>query len=214
MHSLCYIALLFLCSFSALPSVLSIQCNKTQYAWPISTPNLCCGKCTPGEYMVRRPENSCGTVCQPCPDDRYTDTYNVMMSCNFCKECKESNMEYGSVCNTTHDAVCKCIAGFRCADQPCTECVPIPTTTTPTLPPPTTAFTDTMWYLVTITALLCVGITLIVTTKLKSLLHWMRSKHGYILAKKATPLPQSTTEDEGVSKPVQEMCGKCEQLIV
>ncbi|KAM7421056.1 hypothetical protein PAMA_015303 [Pampus argenteus] len=216
MQSLCYIALLVLCSFFALPSALSIQCNKTQYAWPIQAPYLCCDKCAPGNYMVRRPHSTCGTVCQPCPDNRYTDTYNVQMSCSFCKECTKPNLEYESLCSTTHDAVCKCKAGFRCRDQPCTECVPIPittttTTTTPTLPPPAT---DTVWYLVTITALLCVGIALIVTTKLKPFLRWMRSKHGYILAKNPTPLPQSTTEDEGVSKPVQEMCGKCEQPIV
>ncbi|XP_067457295.1 CD27 antigen [Thunnus thynnus] len=223
-----YIALLFLCDFSFLPSVLSIRCSDSQYTWPVDQPKLCCDKCPPGEHLLRRPADTCGTECKPCTGDRYTDSYNVQMDCDVCRSCNKENMEPESQCSVTRNAVCRCKAGFKCRDKQCTQCIPVPTTTSkPTLPPSTTAFKpsastifapspapvkDTMWYLVII-ALLCVGLVLIVISKLKPILCWIRSKRGYILTEKPTALPGNATDDEGVSKPVQEMCGKCEQPI-
>lgn len=62
----------------------------------------------------------------------------------------------------------------------------------------------TVWLLM-ITACLCTGIAFVVVTTVKSI----RSKNGYILTEK----PATASEDEGVSKPVQEVCGKCDQPI-
>lgn len=45
-----------------------------------------------------------------------------------------ANMEYKSHCNGTHNVVCKCKAGYECEDQSCGQCVPILSTTNPTLP--------------------------------------------------------------------------------
>ena len=52
--------------------------------------------------------------------------------------CLTANMEYKSLCNATHNAVCRCKAGYECQDKFCKDCVPIRTTTKPTLPPSTT----------------------------------------------------------------------------
>ncbi|XP_049903449.1 CD27 antigen isoform X1 [Epinephelus moara] len=72
--------------------------------------------------------------------------------------------------------------------------------------------TDTAWFLVII-ALLCTGLALVVLTKIKPFLRWIKSKQGYFLAKEAAPAPQGS-EDEEVSTPVQEVLGKCDQCDV
>ncbi|XP_044065026.1 uncharacterized protein cd27 isoform X3 [Siniperca chuatsi] len=223
MQPLCYFAFTALCTLSFLSTVLSIQCNKTQYAWPVETSHLCCNMCPPGERMVRRSPHTCGIMCEACEGNRYIDTYNVEMSCTVCENCNKPNMEYESKCDTTHQAVCRCKAGFKCKDQPCTQCVPIVITTTTALKPVTlttlwvprkplrVSLTDTVWFLVII-ALLCAGFALIVVTKIKPFLRWIRAKHGYFLAKKPAPVPPCCQDDE-VSTPVQEVCGKCDQPI-
>lgn len=53
MQPLCYIALTALCSLLFLSPVASIQCNKTQYQWPVKAPTLCCNKCPPGNVGWR-----------------------------------------------------------------------------------------------------------------------------------------------------------------
>ncbi|KAK2844739.1 hypothetical protein Q5P01_011398 [Channa striata] len=206
-----------LCFFS---SVLSIECNETHYQWPVNEPRLCCNKCAPGQHMVRRPENSCGVTCNSCTGNRYTDSYNVYMTCNSCTTCNKPNMKFLSQCNTTHNAVCTCTAGYKCKDQPCTQCEAISAPTEPTLLLSTTILTTT-WKsesindtasLLVIIALLCAVIAFAIATNIKPFLCWIRSKHGYFLTQKPAPESQFS-EDEDVSKPVQEVCGKCDQPI-
>ncbi|XP_070768609.1 tumor necrosis factor receptor superfamily member 6-like [Enoplosus armatus] len=218
MQLLCYFAFTSLCTLSFLSPVLSIQCNATQYAWPVNPPHsLCCNKCPPGQRMVRRSKSNCDIECEPCEGNRYTDTYNVDLSCNVCENCNKQNMEYESKCDTTHKAVCRCKAGYECRDQPCTQCVPMIISTTTALKPgtlttlwvPPKPVRDTVWLLVII-AFLCAGSALIVVTKIKPFLRWVRSKHGYLLAEKPAPVPPFSQDDD-VSTPVQEVCGKCDQ---
>ncbi|XP_078027776.1 uncharacterized protein LOC117265575 isoform X2 [Epinephelus lanceolatus] len=139
-----------------------------------------------------------------------------------------ANMEYKRNCSTTHNAVCGCKAGYACRDPSCKDCVPIPTSTIKTTLPPSTAalkpgalttlwepsqpIKDTAWFLVII-ALLCIGLALVVLTKIKPFLRWIKSKQGYFLAKEAAPVLQGS-EDEEVSTPVQEVLGKCDQCDV
>ncbi|XP_035528599.1 tumor necrosis factor receptor superfamily member 6 [Morone saxatilis] len=220
MQQLCHFAFTILCSLSFLSAVLSLQCNDTQYSWPVTDSKFCCNKCQPGKYMVRRSQNvKCQITCETCMDDHYADTYNVELYCKHCTSCNKPNMEYMSACNSTHDTVCRCKAGYECREQPCKVCVPIPTTTKPTTTPTpattpknsssTTVLTDTAWFLIII-ILLSVILSFFGITKMKPFLHWIRSKHGYLLAKTPAPMPPFL-EDDSVSKPVQEVCGKCDQ---
>ncbi|KAK5861779.1 hypothetical protein PBY51_017229 [Eleginops maclovinus] len=219
MQPLCNLALTFLCALSFLSSVFSLQCNDTQYAWPVDQPTLCCNKCQPGQRMRQRSPVTCENKCGPCATNRYTDTYTVMYDCEVCDKCNKPNMEYSSNCTTTHNAVCRCKAGYRCKDVTCKQCVPTPTTTTK--PKPTTVLRyetltepwprqirDTAWFLVII-ALLCAGLAIVVLAKMKPFLRWIKSKHGYFLAKEPAPVP-ARFDDEGVSTPIQEVLGKCE----
>ncbi|KAL7394550.1 hypothetical protein ABVT39_027773 [Epinephelus coioides] len=226
MQPLC--AFIFLCTLSLLSPVLSRQCTDTEYAWPMDRPHLCCPMCVPGEHMAGRKQDSCSKNCVPCTEGLYTEKNNVDMTCEVCANCNKPNMEYKRNCSATHNAVCGCKAGYACRDPSCKDCVPIPTSTIKTtLPPPTTALKpgslttlrepsqpikDTAWFLVII-ALLCTGLALVVVTKIKPFLRWIKSKQGYFLAKEAAPALQGS-EDEEVSTPVQEVLGKCDQCDV
>ncbi|KAM8734942.1 uncharacterized protein AB9X84_023569 isoform 1-T2 [Acanthopagrus schlegelii] len=216
MQPLFNITFTVLCSLSLLSSVLSIQCNKTQYPWPLEQPQLCCDLCPPGTYMSFRHDTRCEIVCKPCPDNLFRDSFNLEQNCEYCTSCKTSNMEYESECNATHNAVCRCKDGYRCREQPCKECEPIPTTTTPVTPttalkPPTNPATpstpseplgDNVWFLV-ITALLSAIIALVVVTNSKPILHWIRSKSDYPSVKQQPPVTPCSPDGD-VSTPVQE----------
>ncbi|XP_034730242.1 CD27 antigen isoform X2 [Etheostoma cragini] len=204
MQPLCFIAFTLLVSLSCLSAVLSINCNERKYNWPVERPYLCCDKCPPGKHMVRRSYTICEIECQSCTRDLFNEKYNVELTCDFCENCDKPNMEYSSHCNATHNAVCRCKAGYRCKDQSCKQCVPtvpiLPFTTKSTLPPSTTALKPRAYH---------TGIALVVVTKIKPFLHWIKAKHSYLLAKEAV-LVLPVSEDEEVSKPVQEVRGKCD----
>ncbi|XP_068179490.1 CD27 antigen-like isoform X3 [Antennarius striatus] len=248
MQPLHYFPSILLCSLSFLSSVLSIQCNEKQYPWPPLKPEFCCNMCPPGKHLVRRLDD-CQIECDDCEGKRYMDTYTKELTCKFCKNCDRPSMEYKSNCNSTHNAECRCKSGYECKEkQPCTQCVPIPTTkptlppsttanmeyksdcnsthnaecrcksgyeckekpckqcvpiptTKPTLPPSTTG-TDAAGSLVII-GLLSAGIAVILVTKIKPFLHWIRSKHGSLMADSCPPVAPCS-EDEEVSRPVQE----------
>ncbi|KAM9852355.1 uncharacterized protein ACBR49_005443 [Aulostomus maculatus] len=226
MQTLFCIALISLCSLSY-SSVLSKQCSERQYAWPVLSPRHCCEKCPPGKYMLWRATGNCDRKCEPCPAGSYIDSDNVEMQCEFCVNCNKGNMDYDLKCTPVRNAVCKCKDGYKCKDRECTMCLSVPTAINSTLPPssltdpqPGTATTtsratkphiDMTGYLV-IVALLCLGITLIVLTKKKPVACWIRSNQRYFVADKPAAVG-ACTESEGMSKPVQEMCGKCDQPI-
>ncbi|KAM9310603.1 uncharacterized protein KZ484_026462 [Pholidichthys leucotaenia] len=125
MQSRFYLAFSVLCIFSRLSHELS--CNDRQYNWKSSGREACCDRCPPGQYMMRRSSSSCYIECKPCHGPRYTDKYNVAMSCDICHRCNHLSMELVSNCNATHNTVCKCKAGYTCSDKECKECVLIPT---------------------------------------------------------------------------------------
>ncbi|XP_028280307.1 tumor necrosis factor receptor superfamily member 14 [Parambassis ranga] len=222
MLPICYFTFV-LCSLAWLSS--SLECNRTQYPWPVVSPKFCCNMCPPGHRMIRRTNDVCGITCEACQDNQYIEAHNVEMNCKFCEVCNKENMVYKSNCSATHNAVCACKAGYRCENQDCTACELIPTTTKkPTLPPPTKALKpttpsappkpmgDKVWFLVII-ALLCAGIALAVVTKIKPFLRWTRSIYGYFLPDKQEHTDDADIEDNDMPKPVQEVCGKCDQPI-
>ncbi|XP_068613996.1 CD27 antigen-like [Brachionichthys hirsutus] len=199
MQPLHYFAFTLLCSLSFLSSVLSIQCKETQYPWPAPKPEFCCDMCRPGKYLASRSRFTCEKVCEDCKGKRYRDAYNVELTCKFCENCDRPNMDYKSDCNASRNAECRCKAGYECKEHPCKQCVPIPTTK----PPPSTAGTDTVWSLVII-GLLSAGMAVILVTKIKPFLHWIRLKHDSLLADSGAIPVAPCSKDEDVSKPVQE----------
>uniref|UniRef100_A0A096MDU4 TNFR-Cys domain-containing protein n=1 Tax=Poecilia formosa TaxID=48698 RepID=A0A096MDU4_POEFO len=130
-----------LCSLPSFSSGLDIQCKDEEYEWPILKPTFCCKKCPPGHRYISRSDKTCEITCEPCDENRYSDSFNLEGNCNVCDVCKKAltaNFEVESNCTTTKNTVCKCRAGYRCTDASCTFCEPVPTTTQPTTPPSTT----------------------------------------------------------------------------
>ncbi|XP_021176046.2 tumor necrosis factor receptor superfamily member 23 [Fundulus heteroclitus] len=228
MLPLCYLTVSLLWSLPFLSSVFPLNCNETQYEWPMQNPKNCCKKCPPGFHYISRSQESCDIKCEPCKGERYMDSYNLETTCYVCDVCNKANFEKVSSCKPTTNTVCKCSVGYRCKDGPCTKCEPVPTTIKSTPPPSTTEATgfssttrttikpnnpirDTQWYLVII-VLLCAGIALVVVTKIKPFLHWIRSNQGYFLPQKVVVVSPCAVDDD-VSKPVQEVCGKCDHCI-
>ncbi|XP_072317614.1 CD27 antigen-like [Eucyclogobius newberryi] len=184
--------------------------------------------CPPGQYMKIRDKKTCRIDCQPCTGQRYTDAYNLG-TCKICDACSKENMEIVSQCNATRNAVCRCKAGFACENEACDYCTAIPTTTAPPAAPRSTTavskhevrptlqatkpIQDTAWFLIII-GLLCVGLALVIVTKIKPLLIWLKD---YCLVRKPVPAPVSLyhPQDEGdegdegdeeeACKPVQEV---------
>ncbi|KAK7886906.1 hypothetical protein WMY93_026527 [Mugilogobius chulae] len=131
------LTLLFLLSF--IHTGLSLSCRQTEYPWPNDNPQNCCSKCPPGQYMRSRDKTTCAIDCRNCTGKRYTDSYNVN-TCKICDDCSSAeNMELVWSCNRTHNTVCRCKAGFTCANEACDSCVELPATTAA----PTTTTTTT-----------------------------------------------------------------------
>ncbi|XP_061669340.1 tumor necrosis factor receptor superfamily member 5-like, partial [Syngnathoides biaculeatus] len=228
MHT--YLVLTSLCSLWFLaPSVLSMQCKDRQYAWPVKAPHSCCDKCPPGQHMIRRSPTACDIECGLCTGDRYTDSYNVQMTCDVCRMCDKSNMEYESTCHTSRNAVCRCEAGYKCTDEACTECLRVPGTvkssTTANLSPechgcpkpgadlvdPDDVRADAKHNLVEILPV-CAVIAVVVALLVMAFRQWIRPKNCSNSEDTPTAVLLSTEEKEAC-KPVQEMCGKCEQTV-
>ncbi|XP_077382171.1 tumor necrosis factor receptor superfamily member 5 [Festucalex cinctus] len=194
-----------LCNLCLYSSVLSLQCENSQYAWPVNAPQRCCDKCPPGEHMIRRSQTTCEIECGRCTGERYTDSYNVEMSCDVCTTCDKPNMEYESPCRISQNAVCRCHVGYECTDEACTQCLHVPGTVK-------SGTTDAKWYLVEALPV-CAVLAIVVFLLVLLFQSWLRSKRGYHSeVKLAAGLP-GTEEEVAVCKPVQEVCGKCEQSV-
>ncbi|XP_076010765.1 uncharacterized protein LOC143003890 isoform X2 [Genypterus blacodes] len=215
---------------------LSHECSETQYLWPIDVNKLCCKKCPPGEFIRSRDPHTCTNLCEKCRPGWFTDSYNAALKCTRCKICdNRENLVLQLECNVTHDTVCRCQPGYRCTGQPCDVCqliptpTPTPTQTTPTprhrpntstaaskpvtlstLGIPTEPSRENNSWLVVIIVVLCATVLLMVVLKVRPLLDWIRSKHGCFFREKIA-IP--ATEEDSVSKPIQEVCRKCDQPI-
>ncbi|XP_056301148.1 uncharacterized protein cd27 isoform X2 [Pseudoliparis swirei] len=160
--------------------------------------------------MVRtRPSSSCEIECELCIGDRYIDTYNDKLNCKICKNCLKPNMEYRLHCNATHNAVCTCKANYRCKDQSCEQCVPIPSTTTKsTFPPSTPVLKPGALTTVRTPSQPIRGSVQFCVCQLKK--EEIMDFSSYRLARDSPSVPSGSEE---VSTPVQEVLGKCEMKL-
>ncbi|XP_044203680.1 tumor necrosis factor receptor superfamily member 18 isoform X1 [Thunnus albacares] len=79
----------------------------------------CCDKCPPGTYMKQFCSDQQQTVCSPCEDGFFSDTYNVFDRCEECRSCPQ---DYAEKCTPTTNANCSCFSGFLCSNNMCTKC--------------------------------------------------------------------------------------------
>ncbi|XP_051887254.1 tumor necrosis factor receptor superfamily member 6B-like isoform X2 [Pristis pectinata] len=84
-----------------------------------------CEKCPPGTFAEKHCTSSHPTICGPCPDLHYTQYWNYLQKCRYCNVfCVEHQYEKQQ-CNSTHNRVCECKAGYYLEFEFClkhTEC--------------------------------------------------------------------------------------------
>uniref|UniRef100_A0A8C9AGH3 TNF receptor superfamily member 11b n=1 Tax=Prolemur simus TaxID=1328070 RepID=A0A8C9AGH3_PROSS len=78
---------------------------------PETSRQLMCDKCPPGTYLKEHCTARWETVCAPCPDHYYTDSWHTSDECLYCNPvCKE--LQYvKQECSRTHNRVCECKEG-------------------------------------------------------------------------------------------------------
>ncbi|XP_067904898.1 tumor necrosis factor receptor superfamily member 6B-like [Heterodontus francisci] len=71
-----------------------------------------CEQCPPGTYVKKHCTSVHPTVCGLCPDLHYTQYWNYLQKCRYCNVfCGDQQYEKHQ-CNSTHNRVCECKAGY------------------------------------------------------------------------------------------------------
>ncbi|KAL7874814.1 hypothetical protein SRHO_G00057840 [Serrasalmus rhombeus] len=100
---------------------------KYQHRDPITSEMLLCDQCPPGTAVEHHCTSNKPTICSPCPEKRFAEQWHWGDSCQHCTSvCKERQLVQRE-CNSTHDRICECIAGYHLVVEFCvphTACPP------------------------------------------------------------------------------------------
>ncbi|KAM8967193.1 tumor necrosis factor receptor superfamily member 16-like [Pelodytes ibericus] len=69
-----------------------------------------CSPCPPG-FGVAVPCGASDTVCEPCTDGTFSDSYSATERCLACSVCRGPAQALESVCTRERDSICKCQEG-------------------------------------------------------------------------------------------------------
>lgn len=72
---------------------------------------LLCDKCAPGTYLKQHCTVRRKTLCVPCPDHSYTDSWHTSDECVYCSPVCKELQTVKQECNRTHNRVCECEEG-------------------------------------------------------------------------------------------------------
>lgn len=72
---------------------------------------LLCDKCAPGTYLKQHCTVRRKTLCVPCPDHSYTDSWHTSDECVYCSPVCKELQSVKQECNRTHNRVCECEEG-------------------------------------------------------------------------------------------------------
>ncbi|XP_063064469.1 tumor necrosis factor receptor superfamily member 9a [Engraulis encrasicolus] len=86
----------------------------------ISSDQVCCRKCYPGNRRVEECGGDRNALCTPCDPGTYTKT-DSPWECSICNQCIDPQV-VTKPCNSTADTVCGCKKGYRCTDASCSMC--------------------------------------------------------------------------------------------
>ncbi|XP_077577913.1 tumor necrosis factor receptor superfamily member 11B-like isoform X1 [Stigmatopora nigra] len=93
--------------------------SKYQYRDPVTSDLLLCDQCPPGTAVKEHCTADRTTECQICPERHFADSWHWGDSCQYCTSvCKERQLVKHE-CNSTHDRVCECAAGFHLVVEFC-----------------------------------------------------------------------------------------------
>ncbi|XP_051921729.1 tumor necrosis factor receptor superfamily member 11B-like isoform X2 [Hippocampus zosterae] len=95
------------------------ELSKYQYRDPVTSDLLLCDQCPPGTAVKKHCTADRTTECQACPERHFADSWHWGDSCQYCTlVCKERQL-VKQECNSTHDRVCECAAGFHLVVEFC-----------------------------------------------------------------------------------------------
>ncbi|XP_058487929.1 tumor necrosis factor receptor superfamily member 1B isoform X1 [Solea solea] len=103
------------------------KCLNPTREYRVDDSNLCCKKCPPGQRLIQECSQNTDSVCEPCEQDQYMESWNYAQNCFSCVKCKtKKGLLYGKVCSSTTRSSCICQSGMYCDmgfDDPyCTAC--------------------------------------------------------------------------------------------
>ncbi|XP_038659131.1 tumor necrosis factor receptor superfamily member 6B-like [Scyliorhinus canicula] len=71
-----------------------------------------CEKCPPGTFVKEHCTGVQPTICEHCPDLHYTQYWNYLQKCRYCNVFCGDHQYEKHQCNSTHNRVCECKAGY------------------------------------------------------------------------------------------------------
>ncbi|XP_043922863.1 tumor necrosis factor receptor superfamily member 11B-like [Protopterus annectens] len=81
--------------------------------WDAATgQTILCNRCPPGEYLKHHCTSIHPTECAPCPENHYTQYWNYINQCQYCKRFCSELQYVKHECNATHNRVCECSKGY------------------------------------------------------------------------------------------------------
>ncbi|XP_066538510.1 tumor necrosis factor receptor superfamily member 11B-like isoform X2 [Hoplias malabaricus] len=103
------------------------EAPKYEHHDPITSETLLCDQCPPGTAVERHCTSSEPTVCAACPERRFAEQWHWGDSCQHCTSvCKERQLVRRE-CNSTHDRICECVAGYHLVVEFCVPHTACPT---------------------------------------------------------------------------------------
>ncbi|XP_048850444.1 tumor necrosis factor receptor superfamily member 6B-like [Brienomyrus brachyistius] len=97
------------------------------YRYPASESKLMCERCPPGTHMVQHCSATKQTQCAPCPPQHYTEEWNYVRRCLYCRRLCGDNQLVSEACSASQDTVCQCKPGYFMQEDFCrqhTKCRP------------------------------------------------------------------------------------------
>uniref|UniRef100_A0A3Q1G9L7 TNF receptor superfamily member 11b n=1 Tax=Acanthochromis polyacanthus TaxID=80966 RepID=A0A3Q1G9L7_9TELE len=92
---------------------------KYQYLDPVTSDLLLCDQCPPGTAVKHHCTADTPTQCQPCPERHFAENWHWGDSCQYCTSVCKENQLVKQQCNSTHDQLCECAAGFHLVVEFC-----------------------------------------------------------------------------------------------
>ncbi|XP_023141794.1 tumor necrosis factor receptor superfamily member 11B [Amphiprion ocellaris] len=92
---------------------------KYQYLDPVTSDLLLCDQCPPGTAVKHHCTADTPTECQPCPERHFAENWHWGDSCQYCTSVCKENQLVKQQCNSTHDQLCECAAGFHLVVEFC-----------------------------------------------------------------------------------------------
>ncbi|KAG8010213.1 Tumor necrosis factor receptor superfamily member 11B, partial [Nibea albiflora] len=92
---------------------------KYQYRDPVTSELLMCDQCPPGTAVKQHCTADTPTECEACPERHFAENWHWGDTCQYCTSvCKERQL-VKQQCNSTHDQLCECAAGFHLVVEFC-----------------------------------------------------------------------------------------------